>query len=63
MPEQTITIARARYETLIRQALSAGEAINALMAALKAEVDEAATDPRITKHGRRPSTFNTPPDA
>lgn len=45
MTEPTVTISRARYETLIRQAFSAMESINALMSALKAELPPAA-DPR-----------------
>lgn len=59
MPEPTVTIARARYETLMRMALAAHEGIGALLAGFQAEITDEPTDPRAAKGGR-PNTFGTP---
>lgn len=54
---ESVTIPRARYETLMRMALATHETTGALCAALKAELEVSALDPRKDKTGTVPATF------
>ena len=61
MADDSVTMPRARYETLMRLAIAARDTSDALLSALNAEVTGTATDPRAAKpNGGRPATFGRP---